>query len=525
MGFREVSVVSIREVLRLWLTGHGVRAIARIGQVDRKTVRRYVAAARAVGLSPIDGPEALTDEVLGAVVELVRPGRRPGGHGRAWEILSSHRALLKEKLDPDLDLTLTKVHTLFVRHTGEAIPYRTLHRFCVQELGHRAERVTVRVEDCDPGSELQVDFGRMGLMFDPETSRRRVVWALIFTAVFSRHMFAWPTFTQSLADVIAGFEAAWDFFGGVFRVVIIDNIKAVVTDADAIDPRLNDGFLEYAQARGFVVDPTRIRSPQDKPRVERTVSYVRNSFFKGEHFVGLIDAQERAVVWCRRDAGLRIHGTTQRRPAEVFSAEELPHLLPAPTSSYDVPIYRDAKVHKDHHIEIARALYSVPTAFVGCRVQVRADSHLVKVFHKGQLIKVHPRKAPGQRSTDPDDYPADRRAYAMRDLDHLVKIASSHGPSVGAYATRLLDNPLPWTKMRQVYRLLGLVRRYGPARVEAACTKALELDVVDVSLITRMLERALEQAQPDMPAASAAVVPLRFARSQDHFRSDPRRTT
>lgn len=72
------------------------------------------------------------------------------------------------------------------------------------------------------------------------------MWALIFTAVFSRHMFVWPTHTQSLPDVIAGFEAAWDFFGGVFRVVIIDNIKAVVTDADATNPRLNDGFLEYA---------------------------------------------------------------------------------------------------------------------------------------------------------------------------------------------------------------------------------------------------------------------------------------
>jgi hypothetical protein len=106
----------------------------------------------------------------------------------------------------------------------------------------------------------------------------------------------------------------------------------------------------------------------------------------------------------------------------------------------------------------------------------------------------------------------------MRDLDHLVKIATSHGGSVGAYATRLLDNPLPWTKMRQVYRLLGLVRRYGGERVEAACHKALELDVVDVSLITRMLERALEETQPGLPAASASVVALRFARPQDHFR-------
>jgi hypothetical protein len=104
-------------------------------------------------------------------------------------------------------------------------------------------------------------------------------------------------------------------------------------------------------------------------------------------------------------------------------------------------------VHEDHHIEIARAIYSVPTAFVGCRVHVRADSHLVKVFFKGQLIKVHPRKEPGQRSTDPDDYPEDRRACVMWDLDNLVRVATSHRRSIGAYTTRLLDNPLPWTKV------------------------------------------------------------------------------
>jgi transposase len=87
---------------------------------------------------------------------------------------------------------------------------------------------------------------------------------LIFTAVYSRHMFVWPTYRQTLADVIAGFEAAWVFFGGVFAVVIPDNMKAIVDKADAVAPKLNDAFREYAQARGFAVDPARIRSPQDK---------------------------------------------------------------------------------------------------------------------------------------------------------------------------------------------------------------------------------------------------------------------
>jgi transposase len=321
MAFREVSVVGIKEILRLWLRGHGQRTIARSAQLDRKTVRRYVAAAEAAGLSRSDGEEALTDDLLGAVVEAVRPGRPPGDHGRAWEVLSIHRAFLEAKLEDDLQLTT--VHRLFVRHSGEAVPYRTLHRFCVEELGHGGSDHTVRVDDSDPGEELQVDFGRMELLFDPVTGRRRVAWALIFTAVFSRHMFVWLTFTQGLTDVIAGFEAAWGFFGGVFKVVIVDNFKAIVIEADAISPRLNDGFLEYAQSRGFVVDPARVASPQDKPRVERSVAYVRKSFFKGEDFLDLPDAQIRAERWLLDDAGLRIHGTTQRRPLEVFRTEEL----------------------------------------------------------------------------------------------------------------------------------------------------------------------------------------------------------
>jgi transposase len=516
MAFREVSVVGVKEILRLWLMGHGTRSIARHAQIDRKTVRRYVEAALAAGLSPGDQPDELTDELVGEVVDATRPGRRAGGHGRAWELMSANREFLQEKLKADL--TIVKIHDLFQRRVGETVPYRSLHRFCAQELGHSRDRHTVRVSDCDPGEELQVDFGRMGIIFDPETDRRRVCWALIFTAVFSRHMFVWLTHRQSLDDVISGFETAWEFFDGVFKIVIIDNLKAVVTKADAIEPRLNDTFVEYAQARGFVIDPTRIRSPQDKPRVERMVSYVRESFFKGEHFVDLIDAQRRADPWCRDVAGLRIHGTTHRRPAEVFAQQEHQHLLAAPRDRYDIPIYRDAKVHRDHHIEIGRSLYSVPGDLIGQRVLVRADSTLVRVFFAGKLIKVHPRMGPGARSTDPEDYPEDKRAYALRDLGHLMSTAASHGPNIGEYAERLLASELPWTRMRQVYRLLGLVRRYGAERVDRACQKTLELDVVDVTKVQRVLERALEDTHTP-PAPAAQVVALRFARPIDQFRT------
>jgi hypothetical protein len=251
--------------------------------------------------------------------------------------------------------------------------------------------------------------------------------------------------------------------------------------------------------------------------VERVVPFVRRSFFAGETFVDLADAQRRAESWCRGRAGLRTHGTTQCRPAELFAVEEGPRLLPAPSIPYDLPVYATAKVHRDHHIEVAKALYSVPGNLIGARVEVRADRELVRVFYRGQLVKVHPRTRPGGRVTDAADLPAHKTAYALRDIEHLKRMAAGHGPAVGAYATVVLDHPLPWTKMRQVYALLGLVKKWGPERVEAACARAAEAEAFNVGLIGRMLERGAETNPPPMACRQQSLLPGRFARPPDDF--------
>jgi hypothetical protein len=325
-----------------------------------------------------------------------------------------------------------------------------------------------------------------------------------------------------LTAVIAGCEAAWRFFGGIFPVLIPDNLTPVVTAADPVNPTFSAGWLDYAQARGFGTDPARVRRPQDKPRVERTVQYVRESFFRGEAFTDLAQGQSRVEHWCQVSAGGRIHGTTCARPVEVFTELEAPRLLPRPAGRYDQPIFATPKVARDLHFEVARALYSVPGELIGQRVQVRADSALVKVYSRGQLVKTHPRKPPGGRSTDPGDYPAERAAYALRDVQALTRKAAAAGQHVGVYAARLLDTPLPWTRMRTVYRLLGLVRSYGEGAVDAACARALELDVVDVTKVTRILELAREHERQTPAAAAAATTPpasrpARFARDPEAF--------
>jgi transposase len=533
MGFREVSVVEVREVLRAWQEGQGLRKVAERAGVDRKTARRYVEAAQAAGLARGAGFDAVTDELIGLVVEAVRPAR-PGGHGAAWEVLLAHEQQIRAWVrggerdgvacEP---LSVVKIEELLARQ-GVRVPYRTLHRFAVQRCGFRTGRgTTVRVADGEPGVECQLDFAGMGLLLDPQTGRRRRVHALIFTAVLSRHMFVWLSYSQTLTAVIAGCEAAWTYFGGAFKVLIPDNLTPVVPKADALTPRFSAGWLDYSQHVGFATDPARVRSPQDKPRVERVVQYVRGNFWAGETFVDLADAQARAEAWCRQRAGMRIHGTTALRPAEHFAAAEAGCLLPVP-APYDQPIFTRVKVHRDFHVEVAKALYSVPEAHLGRYLDARADSELVTLYTTGgpaggggaRLVKTHPRQPPGGRSTDPADLPEHKAGYAMRDLTHLIAVCAGHGPSIGIYAERILDDPLPWTRMRSVYRLQGLVRRYGPDPVETACAQALDLDVVSVSKIAAMLAQATEARQPILPAAAGTghnTTGGRFARDPDEY--------
>ncbi len=218
MAFREVGVHEIREVLRLWLRGAGIRSAERLAGLDRKTVRRYVAAAQACGLDQAGGEGQLSDELIGAVAERVRP-HRSSGHGQSWAVLAAHHEEIKGFLDQAL--TVVKAGELLARR-GVMITERTLHWYALEVLGHGrgAETTTVRVADGEPGAECQTDFGKMGLLEDKEAGRRRVVHALIFTACYSRHCYVYLSFRQDLPAVIAGFDAAWAFFGGVFKVVI-----------------------------------------------------------------------------------------------------------------------------------------------------------------------------------------------------------------------------------------------------------------------------------------------------------------
>jgi transposase len=510
-------MIDVKEVLRRWSAGQGDRKIGREAGVDRKTVARYTVAATKLGL---ERGRELTEGEVHEIAQRVqaRPLVAPS---EEWNEVAQHRERIERWLAGDREtrpLRLSKVHTLLARDHDLHASYDTLWRYAAEQLGWRKKAATVRVDDPPPGQEAQVDFGKMGLLLDAETGRRRALWVLVVTLSFSRYQFVWPTFRQTTEAVCEGLDRAWMFFAAIVTSMIPDNTKAMIKDPDALSPTLVPAFLDYVQARGLFVDPARVRSPKDKPRVENQVPFVRESWFDGETFASLDDARQSAVHWCREVAGARVHGTTRSIPREVFESTEKPAMRPPPDAPFDVPLWIDkAKVHPDHHIQVVHALYSVPNRYLRKHVRVRADRTAVKIYFGTELIKMHPRKAPGGRSTDPADYPAHKAIYALRDVDALLAKAREKGTHIGTYAERLLGGPLPWTKMRQAYALLGLCQKYGDGRVEAICQSALAFDVVSVPRISQMLKSA---TKPTRPEAGGKVVQLplpRFVRPPEHF--------
>ena len=522
MAYRELFVLEIKEVLRLWAHGHGYRKVARMTTVDRKAVRRYIEAAQALGLSQDEGGRPLDDDLLVDVVDAVRPGA-PSSPGLMRAHCRKHRKLIDDWVAEGCKGP--KIVKLIGRHTGVVVPLRTLQRFLTEEIEGPRRGGSVRIVDPPAGQCLEVDFLQLGFFEERSTGKRLKMHALLCTAGYSRHQFVWPCLDQTQEDVIAGLEAAWRFFGGVFEVLIPDNLKAIVLVADPVSPKLNAAFVEYAQSRDFEIDPARSRKPKDKARVERQVSFVRNDYFGGERFGSVEEARIEAERWCREDAGMRTHGTTRRHPLEVFEQEELPLLKPAPSEPYDAPRWVTISVKRDHAIVVDHALYSVPYVIEDTELRVRIDLATVKLYHGNKLVKLHPRKRQGEANIDPVDLPPGKAELATRDGATLQRRAEAFGPHAGEYARRLLDGPLPWSRMRHVYRLLGLGKRYGGELLDEACARALELDVVEVIRIDRMLSRGLVRrgllsAPPSRPAPRPGnVVALRFARDPREWRA------
>ncbi|MDD4256194.1 MAG: IS21 family transposase [Methanofollis sp.] len=509
MARKEYTVVDVVDILRRVQNGYSIRAITRATGMDRNTLRKYLRLAYKKGF----GKDGLCDlETIAREVVREVQSSLPGPQRSIDQVLIPHKATIASWMENE-HLTLTKIHILLSR-MGVEVSYPGLYRFVSVHIG-LASKTTVRMADTEPGEAAEVDFGRLGFLYDSAAARRRSVYGLVVTLCSSRHQYVHVTFTQDLPSLITGIEDAWAFFGGITKKVVIDNLKAAVVRSDRYSPVFNRTFLEYSQFRGFIIDPARPNDPTGKPKVEREVPYVRKNFFAGETFRDLSHVQEEAIRWCRDTAGMRVHGTTRKRPLVVFNEEEKMALLPLTEERFDVPRWGSVKVHPDHHIRFGSSLYSVPTRYIGREVSVRKDTRLLRIYYKGELVKTHPAVPQGRRSTDFNDYPKEKAPYAMRSCTYYVDRAGQIGPAARRFAELLLSGTFPWTKLRQAQKLVRLPERYGKERVEKACERSLAFELVDVRRIEEIIQQGL--VKEDTEERRLETLPSRFARPAAYF--------
>ncbi len=518
MAHKEYGVTDITDILRRARAGDSIRRSSKATGLDRKTISNYLRLAAGHGFS-VDTADDQLDGIALAVFRTVHGIENkmppPGG---ASAPLIPHRDSISDWLEKD-GLTLTKAHIKLGR-MGVTVSYSALYRYAREELGFGGPKVTVRMAESLPGEVAQVDFGQMGLVYDPETGRRRKLHALVVTLVYSRHQYVYLTHRQDLDALVCGIEEAWEFFGGVARRLVLDNMKVAVVKADRYEPVFNKTFQEYSQHRGFIIDPAPVRHPEAKGCVENQIKYVRGNFFAGEEFTDREHTQRSAITWCRTTAGLRLHGTTRKRPLVVFEQEELKSLLPLSPERFDVPVFADCIVHRDHHIQFKRAIYSLPTQYIGKEVFVRGDKALVRIYYQQQLIRTHPRKKAGERSTIYEDYPQEKSAYAMRDVNYYIRTAKEKGEQQGVFMAELLSGDVPWAFLRQAQNLLRLNDKYGSARVESACARAVNFGLMNVKRVEGIIRQAMERESTPAAHITSTVThlsPARFQRQADYF--------
>ena len=517
MTYRKVSMIEIKEILLRIAKGQSKRKIRRDLSVHGLTINRYIEEAKCLGINPQDCDiSQISDNLCSAI-------SRNTTTTKGKELLYPRDIILlpvKDRIEAYLKDGITKAKIIkFLGRDGIVVSESSFLRFVKSHFSHMAKNITVRLPETEPGQYAQADFGRLGKLYDEAAKRIRIAWAFIVTLAFSRLMFVYITFKLDSHAVIQGCELAWAYFGGIAEILIFDNLSPVVDKADRYNPRINKTFMEYAQFRGFIVDPTNSGHARGKPIVENNVAYVKGNFFAGETFISRDDCQERATDWCSSVAGTRIHGTTRQKPIQSFEDIEKDKLIPYDGGRYDTPYWAKPAVHTDHHIAFKKSLYSLPTQYIGKHVDVRGDSTLVRIYFKDELIKTHPRMPEGKRSTDYSDYPEEITPYTLRNANYQINAGKAKHPAIGDYIAYLLSGTYPWHRLRSAQSLLRIADKYGYERTAAACIKAMAHGIDDIRRIKRMLKNGVEKDLPKNDALTLFEEPARFARDGSYFKN------
>lgn len=496
MAGRRVETDRLREVVRLHRMGTSARAVARLLRMGPNTERRYRRLLERTGLlaGSVEQLPALEDVRAAVDAEWPAAREQPVSSIDGW------RPRIKALLDKGLTARAVLDRLRLEARGGEGAPcrasYSAVKRACRalrREHGVRAEDVAIPVAT-RPGESMQVDFGYAGRLYDPARGVVRRAWVFVALLTHSRHQFVRLVFDQKVETWLRLHEQAFAAFGGCVATVLPDNCRrAVLRAAFGLDgpTELERSYRELARAYGFKIDPAPPGSPWIRGKVEAAVNYVRNGPLKARDGEP-IDVVEAALQrWNREVASVRVHGTTGRRPIEVFEREERPALRALRAEVYDLAVWKRARVHPDSHVVFRDRLYSVPWHLLHEAVWIRASRQRIDVLHDDRVVATHERTN-RWRTTVESHLPADRRDLRHRGRALWEERAARVGPETLGLVRAIFDSDLVLSRLRQVQAIVGYLERHPRFRAEAASGRARRLGDLDYQSVRRTLTLGLD---------------------------------
>jgi transposase len=350
-----------------------------------------------------------------------------------------------------------------------------------------------------PGEEAQVDYGDGPMVRDPATGKYRRTRLFVLTLGYSRksvRLLTWRSSAQTWCEL---HEEAFRRLGGTVRVMVLVNLKAGVLTPDIWDPTLNPLYRDVLAHYGVTALPCRVGDPDRKGKVEAGVGHAKKTPLKGLRFETIEAAQVYLDRWETHWADTRIHGTTKRQVAAMFT-EERPHLGGLPVEPVRYYRFGVRTVHLDDCVEVEAAYYSAPPGWVGRQVQVQWDAQRVRLLapQTGQLLREHARAPRGWHRIQDADRP---RRTPGSTLATLAR-AKTAGPSIGVICEHIHQHECA-AGVRRILGVLALAKKHGPAVVEDAAKAALEVGVPTYRFVRRHLER-----RPPLPLTLRQIDPL-----------------
>jgi len=493
MANRRFEMHQYQQVIARLRQGESIRAISKAKIMGRHKATQVQAEAKRQGWlnpnCPLPDLETL-HEVFGN--HAVRPA--------AGSCVEPFRDKVLEWARQGVATTV--IHVTLQRDYGFQGSYISVRRF-IRSLDLTPPKATM-ILNFQPGEAVQVDFGTGPTLIDPDNGTPRKTWFFVMTLAFSRHIYVECVHNQKVMTWLGCHKRAFEFFGGVPRKVIIDNLTSGIIKACYYDPKAQRSYEELAMSYGFRIAPCPVADPKKKGRVESNVKYVKQNFMPLREFRDLADVNRQLRAWVLETAGNRIHGTTRRRPLEMFAEVESKALQPMPDHPVELAVWGQGKVHGDCHVQYEKCRYSVPFKYIHQTVWIKSTEKMIYIYDAHELLASHPKgKIPGQVRTITEHYPPEGQAYVMKDPQWCLEQAEKVGPYCKkVIETLFLDRVME--KLRAAYGIVNLKKKYGAARLEKACIRALHYNIVTYRSVKDILGNGSDQ----LPLEVEGLLPL-----------------